>query len=186
MKKTIILLFFTALVGCNQDKKIKEEKIKIENIESSGTYVTINWSNTLGPNDKGFAIYRSTTNSFNSSNYIGFVNTSTANSYIDSNKAGNVILAGTKYFYSIRKVGSVSPVADTSDISNIISVTPVSELIAKTTNLIASTSPSKIKLSWTASATTGQALTYNLYRSVGNGDLQLLNIIQTNIAVAND
>ena len=33
MKKTIILLFFTALVGCNQDKKIKEEKIKIENIE---------------------------------------------------------------------------------------------------------------------------------------------------------
>jgi hypothetical protein len=33
MKKTIVLLFFTALVGCNQDKKIKEEKIKIENIE---------------------------------------------------------------------------------------------------------------------------------------------------------
>ena len=33
MKKTIILLFFTALVGCNQDKKIKEEKTKIENVE---------------------------------------------------------------------------------------------------------------------------------------------------------
>jgi hypothetical protein len=33
MKKTIILFLFTALVGCNQDKKIKEEKIKIENIE---------------------------------------------------------------------------------------------------------------------------------------------------------
>jgi hypothetical protein len=33
MKKTIILLFFIVLVGCNQDKKIKEEKIKIENIE---------------------------------------------------------------------------------------------------------------------------------------------------------
>jgi hypothetical protein len=160
-------------IGCFEINK-SLSLVKIENIESSGTYVTINWSNTLGPNDKGFAIYRSTTNSFNSSNYIGFVNTSTANSYIDSNKAGNVILAGTKYFYSIRKVGSVSPVADTSDISNIISVTPVSELIAKPTNLIASTSPSKIKLNWTASATTGQALTYNLYRSVGNGDLQLL------------
>jgi hypothetical protein len=33
MKKTIILFLFTALAGCNQDKKIKEEKIKIENIE---------------------------------------------------------------------------------------------------------------------------------------------------------
>ena len=160
-------------IGCFEINK-SLSLVKIENIESSGTYVTINWSNALGPNDKGFAIYRSTTNSFNGSNYIGFVNSSTANSYIDSNKAGNVILAGTKYFYSIRKVGSVSPVADTSDISNIISVTPVSELIAKPTNLIASTSPSKIKLNWTASATTGQTLTYNLYRSVGNGDLQLL------------
>lgn len=33
MKKTIILLLITALIGCNQYKKIKEEKIKIQNVE---------------------------------------------------------------------------------------------------------------------------------------------------------
>ncbi len=33
MKKTIMLIAFTALLGCNQDKKIKEVKTKIDNIE---------------------------------------------------------------------------------------------------------------------------------------------------------
>ena len=33
MKNTIILLCFTVLLGCDQDKKIKEEKTKIDNVE---------------------------------------------------------------------------------------------------------------------------------------------------------
>ena len=159
-------------IGCFEiDKSLSV--VTLSNLESNGEYVTLNWSANIGPNDKGFAIYRSTTSSVSSDNFIGFVNSISNSSYIDSNKTGNIVATGIKYYYSVKKVGSVTPVSDTSDLSNVLFVTPTSTIIAKPTNLIATASPSKIKLNWGASSTSG-TFTYNLYRSIGDNEMQLL------------
>ena len=159
-------------IGCFEiDKSLSV--VTLSNLESNGAYVTLNWSANIGPNDKGFAIYRSITSSFSPSNLIGTINSNSVTSYIDSNKSGNVVATDTKYFYSVKKVGSITPVADISEISNILFVTPRSITIEKPTNLIATAAPSKIKLNWAASSTSG-TFTYNLYRSVADDDMQLL------------
>ena len=162
----------TPEIGCFEiDKSLSV--VTLSNLESNRAYVTLNWSSNNGPNDKGFAIYRSTTSSVSSGNFIGFVNSVSASSYIDSNKTGNVVATDIKYYYSVKKVGSVTPVSDTSDLSNVLFVTPSSTTIEKPTNLIATAAPSKIKLNWAASTTSG-VFTYNLYRAIGDNEMQLL------------
>ena len=158
-------------IGCFESIK-SLSIVTLSNLESNGNYITLNWSSNLGPNDKGSAVYRSTTSAITAGNFIGYINSASTNSYIDSNKLGNTITSGVKYYYAIKKVGSASPIADSSDISNVLNVTPSSTVIAKPTNLQFTAAPSKLKLTWTASATTG--VTYNMYRCINNNELQLL------------
>lgn len=133
---------------------------KIESIEGTNKKVTIHWNNNFGEKVKGVAIYRSTSNNINSTNYLGYVNVQDASSYIDSINITNGVL----YYYSIKTVGSIQPIADSSSFSPILSVICATNTLQKPNNFSGTSSPARIKLNWDKVPAT-DTIKYNIYRS---------------------
>ena len=133
---------------------------KIESIEGTNRKITVNWNNNFGEKVKGVAIYRSTSNNINSTNYLGYVNSQNASSYIDSNNITNGVL----YYYSIKTVGSIQPIADSSSFSPTVSVICATSTLQKPNNFTGTSSPSRIKLNWDKIPST-DTIKYNIYRS---------------------
>jgi hypothetical protein len=133
---------------------------KIESIEGTNRKITVNWNNNFGEKIKGVAIYRSTSNNINSTNYLGYVNSQNASSYIDSNNITNGVL----YYYSIKTVGSIQPIADSSSFSPTVSVICATSTLQKPNNFTGTSSPSRIKLNWDKIPST-DTIKYNIYRS---------------------
>ena len=133
---------------------------KIESIEGTNRKITVNWNNNFGEKVKGVAIYRSTSNNINYTNYLGYVNSQNASSYIDSNNITNGVL----YYYSIKTVGSIQPIADSSSFSPTVSVICATSTLQKPNNFTGTSSPSRIKLNWDKIPST-DTIKYNIYRS---------------------
>lgn len=143
---------------------------KIESIEGTNGKVSINWINNFGEKVKGVAVYRSTSNNITSSNFIGYVNIQNANGYIDSVGVSNGVL----YYYAIKTVGSILPIADSSAFSSNVNVIIATTTLPKPENFKGSSSPARIKLTWNK-VPSSDTIKYNIYRSTGaNGSLNIL------------
>jgi fibronectin type 3 domain-containing protein len=130
-------------------------------LEANRTKITLTWTKNQGEKDSKVNIYRSSTGIAKSFQKIGFALITDGNAYIDSLN----IQIGIKYFYAVSLEGQV---ADTSILSNVLNVTPVSIPPSTPENLVASSSPSRIKLNWTK-INSADTIKYNIYRSMAGG-----------------
>jgi len=143
---------------------------KIESIEGTNGKVSINWINNFGEKVKGVAVYRSTSSSMNARDFIGYVSVQSANNYIDSANVSNGVL----YYYAIKTVGSILPIADSSSFSPTASVITATNILSKPGNFKGSSSPARIRLTWDK-IPSSDTIKYNVYRANGaNGTVNIL------------
>jgi hypothetical protein len=143
---------------------------KIESIEGTNGKVSISWINNFGEKVKGVAVYRSTSSNIASSNFLGYVNIQNANGYIDSVGVSNGVL----YYYAIKTVGSILPIADSSAFSSNVNVIIATTTLPKPENFKGSSSPARIKLTWDK-VPSSDTIKYNLYRAnEANGTINIL------------
>lgn len=143
---------------------------KIESIEGTNGKVSISWVNNFGEKVKGVAVYRSTSSNITSSNFIGYVSAQTANTYIDSVAVTNGVL----YHYSIKTVGSIQPVADSSAFSATVNVITAANTLSKPGNFKGSSSPARIRITWD-NVPSSDTIKYNIYRAnEANGAVSIL------------
>lgn len=130
-------------------------------LEANRTFITLTWTKNQGEKDNKVNIYRSSSGLTNTFQKIGYAMIADGNAYIDSVN----VQIGTKYYYAVSLEGQI---ADTSILSNVLNVTPVTTPPATPENLVASSSPSRIKLNW-SKVSSVDTIKYNIYRTIAGG-----------------